>query len=233
MNHKRTAEYAASIGLGAWAAFAVLALVVTDRHGAPLAVDRTLLAWSLGHRPAVAVAVARGLTATGTGVVPYALAVAAGLLAGRTPRQRLAAALLCVTCLALGQAARLGVLELIARARPPQADWQTRASGWSFPSGHSTTSALAAGLLVLALWIRAPRGRTAWCVAVTCWGLAVGATRVFLGVHWCTDVAGGWLFAVGWLAVCWCVAARWMPDPGAPDDVSENPVTETGGKNGG
>ncbi|MGW7237856.1 phosphatase PAP2 family protein [Streptomyces sp. NPDC054804] len=233
MNRKKTAEFAGSIGLGAWAGFAVLALVVTGRHGAPLAVDRALLAWSLAHRPEVAVAVARGLTATGTGVVPYALAVVAGLLVGRTPRQRIAAVLFCVTCLALGQAARYGVLELIARARPPQAYWRTHAYGWSFPSGHSTTSALAAGLVVLALGIRAPRGRTPWCVAVACWGLAVGTTRMFLGVHWCTDVIGGWLFAVGWLGVCWCVAVRWVPDPAAPDDVPESPVTETGGKRGG
>ncbi|MEV6760415.1 phosphatase PAP2 family protein [Streptomyces sp. NPDC051105] len=233
MNHKRTAAYAASVGLGAWTGFTVLALVVAGHHGAPLAVDRALLAWSLGHRPDVAVAVARGLTATGTGVVPYALAVLAGVLAARTPRWWPAAALLCVTCLALGQAARFGVLELIARARPPQADWQAHASGWSFPSGHSTTSALAAGLLVLALCIRAPRGRTAWCVAVSCWGLAVGATRVFLGVHWCTDVVGGWLFAVGWLGICWCVAARWMPDPGTPGDLSESPAAESGGRGGG
>ncbi|MEU0970167.1 phosphatase PAP2 family protein [Streptomyces sp. NPDC005917] len=225
MNRKRTVELAVGVGLGAWAAFAVLALVVTSHHGAPLALDRTLLAWSLGHRPDVAVAVARGLTATGTGVVPYALVALAGLLAGRTRRQRLTGALLCVACLALGQAARGAVMELIHRARPPQADWQTHASGWSFPSGHSTTAALAAGVVILALWVRASHGGTAWCVAVACWGLAVGATRVFLGVHWCTDVIGGWLFAVGWLGICWCVAARWVPDPGARDDVPESPAT--------
>src|SRR5262245_24207403 len=140
MNRKRIAEFAGSVGLGAWAAFAALALVVAGRHGAPLPLDRTLLAWSLGHRPAVAVAVARGLTATGTGVVPYALVVLAGLLVGRTRRQRLIAALLGMTCLALGQAARRGLMELVARARPPQPDWQTQASGWAFPSGHTTTA---------------------------------------------------------------------------------------------
>jgi membrane-associated phospholipid phosphatase len=225
MNRKRIAEFAGSVGLGAWAAFAVLALVVADRHGAPLPPDRALLAWSLGHRPDMAVAVARGLTATGTGVLPYALAVAAGLLAGRIRRQRLIAVLLGVTCLGLGQAARYAVMELVARARPPQAGWQTQAAGWSFPSGHSTTAALTAGLVILALWVRAPHGRTAWCAVVACWGLAVGGTRVFLGVHWVTDVLGGWLFAVGWLGVWACVAARWVPDPGARDEAPERPVT--------
>ncbi|MFK0284492.1 phosphatase PAP2 family protein [Streptomyces sp. NPDC090499] len=224
MDRRRTAEFAGSVALGAWAAFAVLALVVAGRHGAPLALDRTALAWSLGHRTDVAVAVARGITATGTGVVPYALVVAAGLVVGRTRRQRLVAALLGAGCLALGQTVRRAVLELIARPRPPQADWQTSASGWSFPSGHTTTAALAAGLVILAIRTRAPRGRTPWCAAVACWGLAVGATRVFLGVHWCTDVIGGWLLAAGWLGLCACLAARWLPDPWAPDGTPERPV---------
>ncbi|MFJ9561224.1 phosphatase PAP2 family protein [Streptomyces fuscichromogenes] len=224
MNRKRTAEFAGSVAFGAWAAFAVLALVVTGRHGAPLGPDRGLLAWSLGHRPAVAVAVARGITATGTGIVPYALVMAAGVAVGRTRRQRPAAALLGAGCLALGQTARSSVMELVARARPPQADWQTSASGWSFPSGHTTTAALAAGLVLLAIWTRAPRGRTPWCAAVACWGLAVGATRVFLGVHWCTDVIGGWLFAIGWLGICVCAAARWVPDTWVPQDAPERPI---------
>ncbi|MFE3163247.1 phosphatase PAP2 family protein [Streptomyces sp. NPDC059224] len=228
MNGRRTAELAGSVALGAWAGLTVLALVVTGRHGVPLAPDRAALAWSVGHRPDVAVAVARGLTSTGTGAVPYALAVAAGLIAGRTARRRAAAALLCVTCLALGQAARYGLLELVARARPPEACWLTRASGWSFPSGHTSTSALAAGLVVVALQIRAPRSGTPWAVAAVCWALAVGATRVFLGVHWCTDVLGGWLFALGWLGVCGCAAALRLPDPGNRDDGAQRPVRRAG-----
>ncbi|MEW1777356.1 phosphatase PAP2 family protein [Streptomyces sp. NPDC086777] len=224
MDRKRAAEFAGSAALGAWAAFAVLALVVAGRHGTPLAVDRTLLAWSVGHRPDVATAAARGITATGTGIVPYALVVAAGLVAGRTRRQRPVAALLGAGCLALGQAARWGVMELVARPRPPQADWQTSASGWSFPSGHTTTAALAAGLVILAVRTRASPGRAPWCAAIACWGLAVGATRVYLGVHWCTDVIGGWLFAAGWLGVFACLAARWLPDTWAPDGTPERPV---------
>ncbi|MFF4014697.1 phosphatase PAP2 family protein [Streptomyces sp. NPDC001843] len=195
--------------LAVWTAFGVLTAVVAG-HGVPLPPDRGLLSWSLAHRPPVAVAVARGLTDTGTGVVPYALAVLAGLLAARTPRQRPAAAVLAVACLGAGQMLRYQVMELVARARPPQYDWEAHASGWSYPSGHTTTAALAAGLLVLAVRIRVPLGRTPLCVAIGCWGASVGLTRVFLGVHWFTDVVGGWLFAVGWLGVCVCVGSRWL-----------------------
>ncbi|MFF0221500.1 phosphatase PAP2 family protein [Streptomyces sp. NPDC004629] len=211
MNRKGIAGLAGGIGLAAWTAFGVLAAVVAGVHGAPLFPDEALLRWSLGHRPAVALAVARGLTATGTGVLPYALVVVAALVAGRTVRQRLAAVLLGAACLGAGQAARYGVMDLVARARPPRPDWRTHASGWAFPSGHSTTAALTAGLVILVICVRAPRGRTPLCLAVGCWGVLVGLTRVHLGVHWFTDVLGGWLFAAGWLGVCLYAVARWLP----------------------
>ncbi|MFJ3334767.1 phosphatase PAP2 family protein [Streptomyces sp. NPDC086766] len=210
MRRRETADLAGSVGLGAWAAFAVLGLFVAG-SGAPPAVDSGLLSWSVAHRPVVAVAAARGLTATGTGVVPYALVALAGLLLGRTPRQRVLAAGLGAACLAAGQALRYGVMELAGRPRPPRQDWATHASGWAFPSGHTTTSALAAGLVIAAVCLRAPRGRTAFCLVAGGWAVLVGLTRVYLGVHWFTDVAGGWLFALGWLGACLGAAARWLP----------------------
>ncbi|MFZ3555894.1 phosphatase PAP2 family protein [Streptomyces sp. BH055] len=200
------------MGLGAWVAFGVLTMFVIGHDTRPLPGDGPALSWSLGHRPAVVAAVARGLTATGTGVIPYLLVVLAGLLVGRTGRHRLVCAALAVGCLAAGQAGRYGLMALIDRPRPPGADWLTHASGWSFPSGHTTTAALTAGIVVVALLVRAPRGGKPLAVAVGCWGALVGLTRIYLGVHWFTDVLGGWLLAVGWLGLCLCAAAWWLPD---------------------
>ncbi|MER6628390.1 phosphatase PAP2 family protein [Streptomyces sp. NPDC000987] len=231
-------DAAGAAGLGAWAAFAVLARVVTGRNGTPLWADDGVRAWSLGHRGDVATALARGVTDTGTGAVPYVLAALAGTIAGRTPRQRMRAALLSLACLGAGQMVRHGVMTLVRRPRPPHADWAAAASGWAFPSGHTSTAALTAGLLIVAVSLRAPRGATALRIVIGIWGALVGLSRVWLGVHWFTDVIGGWLFATGWLGVCLYATARWLPAPLAtrptrtPEDPTEDHAPQDPGRRG-
>ncbi|MFI9567942.1 phosphatase PAP2 family protein [Streptomyces rishiriensis] len=234
MRRRDVAELAGSCGLGAWTAFGVLTMVVVGHDGIPLFGDADLHSWCVAHRPDVAVALARGLTATGTGVVPLVLAALAGIVAGRTLRQRGLAVALSLACLAGGQALRYAVMTLVARPRPPLQDWATHASGWAFPSGHTTTSALTAGLLIIAVRIRAPHGRTVLTLVIGGWGALVGMTRVYLGVHWFTDVGGGWLFALGWLGICLCAVAWWLPErltPGMTDAATE-PARRTAGPTG-
>ncbi|MFD7665730.1 phosphatase PAP2 family protein [Streptomyces sp. NPDC059788] len=184
----------------------LLAVIVTllAVHGwAPLGPEETAHAWAVAHRPDAARAVALAVTATGSGPVPYALALLAGMLAGRNPRERLRAATAALAVLLLGQAVRYGLMELIARPRPEETDWAARATGHSFPSGHSTTSLLVAGILAWALLTRVHRtpARRLACVLLGIWAAAVGVTRVHLGVHWPGDVLAGWLLATAWLSL--------------------------------
>ena len=238
MNRRDAADLAGTVGLGAWVAFGVLTMVVIGQDGAQLWSDEGFLAWSLGHRPDVAGALARGVTDTGSGAVPYVLTVLAGVIAGRTARRRTGAAALGLACLGVGQALRYGVMEAVQRPRPARADWAASAGGWAFPSGHTTTAALTAGLLIVAVSLRAPRGATPLRVVIGCWGVLVGPSRVYLGVHWFTDVIGGWLFATGWLGVCLYAMTRWLPasfvsgTTRAPDNPTEDHAPQDPGRRG-
>lgn len=184
------------------ALFAALAITVSVRHGAPVAPERAALRWSAAHHGEPLRSMAGALTATGSGPVPYALAVLAGLLAGRDAAGRLRAVLCALVVLAVGQAIRYGLMELLARPRPPAADWAGRASGYAFPSGHATTSALAAGILAWGIARRArPSVARTWYAVLALWAAGVGLTRVALRVHWPGDVLGGWLLAATLLAL--------------------------------
>jgi undecaprenyl-diphosphatase len=176
---------------------ALLTAVIAVRHGRPPALDSALHGWAVHHRPQAIREPAVIVTSTGVGVVPYALAAAAGATAGSGPRGRVLTAVLAVVFLLVVQALRFGLVTAVGRPRPPASDWAVHVVGFAFPSGHTVTSATAAGLLI---WAACLRLRRAWRVVVgscaVAWALAVGLSRVCLGVHWPTDVAGGWLFTI-------------------------------------
>jgi undecaprenyl-diphosphatase len=90
---------------------------------------------------------------------------------------------------------------VVNRARPVFVHPVATAPGASFPSGHAFTATLGAGVVLLvALPLLPRRGRpVAWLLAALV-PLAVGYSRIALGVHWISDVVGGWLLGIGLLA---------------------------------
>lgn len=92
----------------------------------------------------------------------------------------------------------------IDRVRPPH-EWAVAPYEWSpsFPSGHSLNSVVIGGIVAYLLVIRAHRNRTRWLI-VGCallFSLLMGASRVYLGHHWLTDVLVGWALGGAWLTV--------------------------------
>ena len=95
------------------------------------------------------------------------------------------------------------------RLRPNSAFAEGVASGLSFPSGHASMSAIV--FLTLGALIASTRNRLTERIyilaAASVMTLLVGVSRVTLGVHWATDVLGGWAFGAAW-AMAWLLLAR-------------------------
>jgi len=89
-----------------------------------------------------------------------------------------------------------------ARARPDVTEMLLRASGYSFPSGHAMGSTVAFGALTYLAFRLTKRWR--WQSAALAFALtfivAVALSRVYLGVHWISDVGGGIVAGVFWVA---------------------------------
>ena len=148
---------------GAATLLVVLAVaVVVSAH--TFAVDLSLHDWLLEHRTAWLTSAASAVTATGTSGVLVPVVFLAALVLGRGAwRGRLVEALAVTAVLLLGIGLRLALVNLIARPRPPRSDWAVFAHGYAFPSGHTTTSALSAGLLI---WLVLGRLTGVWRATV-------------------------------------------------------------------
>jgi undecaprenyl-diphosphatase len=184
---------AAVTAIVAAAVFVALAVAVGHRWGPLVHFDQRFDDRLNGHvsaHPAEA-SFWRGVSAVlSPAVVRTALlVVAAGLLY----RRRIRPAILCAGA-SLGSIALVsGVKGGVGRLRPVVHSPVASAPGASFPSGHATASATAALTLIVLLW-PVLRGWLRWIVTAVAGLLAaaVGFSRLALGVHFPSDVVGGW-----------------------------------------
>ncbi|MDO8248315.1 MAG: phosphatase PAP2 family protein [Rhodoferax sp.] len=97
------------------------------------------------------------------------------------------------------------------RLRPDAAYAELVVSGLSFPSGHASMAAIV--FLTLGTLVASTRNRLAEriyiLITVALMTVLVGLSRVALGVHWATDVLGGWAFGAAW-AIVWLLLARYI-----------------------
>ncbi|HXV93640.1 MAG TPA: phosphatase PAP2 family protein [Pseudonocardia sp.] len=104
---------------------------------------------------------------------------------------------------------------VLDRARPPEAGRLVEVGSESLPSGHATMSVVVVGVLVALAWRRYPgSGRVVLALGAAGWVGSVGLSRVYLGVHWFSDVVAGWLVGAAWLAACLAVW-WWARRPGS------------------
>jgi undecaprenyl-diphosphatase len=110
-----------------------------------------------------------------------------------------------------GMLATAVLKEVFARPRPTVVPHLREVSSSSFPSGHAMQSAIVY-LTLGAMLMRIVEGRLTkmYVLAIAVFlTLLVGCSRVYLGVHYPTDVIGGWIIGFVWALLCWLAAQWW------------------------
>ena len=99
---------------------------------------------------------------------------------------------------------------IFLRARPDTALHLVTQGGYSFPSGHSVTSAIFYGLLIYLLNRHCKNEKLKKILGAVCGflALAIGPSRLYVGVHWPTDVLAGWCIGGAVLLVSICILER-------------------------
>lgn len=205
------------------AALAFLGLAAFIASGQSFAFDRTLvLLFRDPANPAVPLGplwfqeAVRDMTALGSFVGLFFMTTAASLTLWLCGYRHLSVGLVVSVLSAL--AASNGIKILIGRERPDIVVHAALTFTASFPSGHAFLSAVT--LLCIAGFIGLASRRAD--IARLCVGLAwvmialIGMSRIYLGVHWPTDVIGGWCLGVAWssIAVAWLGRKMAASDPG-------------------
>jgi undecaprenyl-diphosphatase len=236
---RREIGAAAALLLAGFAGWSFLSIAGEVREGDTTAFDHhIIMALRAPGDPSMPIGphwlrvAALDVTSLGSVTVLSLLVVAAGGLFLALRRRREAVWLVCAS---LGGWLITDRLKAVfGRERPPLSMHVVEAMNASFPSGHSMLSAtiyLTLGVLIARF---AERRRVkvyamAWAVAFT---LMVGISRVYLGVHWPTDVLAGWCLGALWAMAIWLLAwaleRRWRGQGGtvAPPIDAPSPPAE-------
>lgn len=181
--------------------FVELAVLLRQQSPAMLDIDQMVFRWAASMRSAPSTWFFITITEIGG---PIGLAVlVVGTAVFLFVREQRGRALYLVLTAVTGGIINLVLKAIFARARPDLAEALRQAHGYSFPSGHAMGSMIVLGALAYV----ASRSRIRWrlrsaAIALLLAGiLAVGISRVYLGVHWISDIAAGYAAGLIWLVV--------------------------------
>jgi undecaprenyl-diphosphatase len=190
------------------------------REARPDGLDQHVLSWLSANRDAWP-GLTHGFRAiTKAGDWPWsvlatlAAAVAVALVPGREPsRWRPREALFFVLVVATGWGVGRVLKLAFQRDRPELALRLIDEDSFSFPSGHSVFAAVFFGMLAVLAW-RLARIASPWvraAIVTSCMLLMalIAASRVWLGVHYVSDVVGGAVLGLAWVALAWTIREAW------------------------
>lgn len=165
--------------------------------------------------------VMRDLTALGGVTVVALITAAVGLyLLGR---RKYRAVILLVASVAGAWGVNMILKASFGRARPSLVPHGSVVYSASFPSGHAMVAT--ATYLILAVLLARLHTSMRLKIFVFTWAVLisvlVGVSRVYLGVHWPTDVLAGWTVGASWALLCWLVTA-WLQRQGAVEPPAQS-----------
>ena len=180
--------------------FAALAEVV--REGYTLPFDTAVLRWLGAHHAPAITTVMSEVTPLGTGIVVLVVVGITTAFLWHTEHKHSARMLLAATT---GGILLNNVLKLFFdRPRPQVFEWQTHAASSSFPSGHAMSATIVYGTVayLLARLQRHWWARTITLLLAVIMIVLICLTRLYLGVHYPSDVLGGIIVGLAWSAFC-------------------------------
>jgi undecaprenyl-diphosphatase len=189
-----------------------------SRNAATRVLDDNITAWFVVHANPLQTATARVITFFGSvGFLTSASVLVALVLAMRRSLYRLLALILAVGG---GALLNLALKHFFHRQRPVLENPLVTLSSYGFPSGHTMGATIFYGVLALIVtyWMRSWAGRVlvGWIAAFVI--ALIGASRIYLGAHYFTDVIGAIAVGLAWLAFSWTgveTLRRWRGRPRA------------------
>jgi membrane-associated phospholipid phosphatase len=190
-----------AIGFGALSAcLAVFGIIAEDVHRQEvIALDDVVTPFLHGYASPTLDSVMWAITTLGSTlfVTPVFLGTEALLLMARRRREALFLAIAI-----LGSVIMNGLLKLIFQRPRPQLPWAQTPLDFSFPSGHTMNSLVFYLALALIAWvIWGPRVGIPAAIAAVGLAVLIGVSRIYLGAHYFSDVAAGFLAGLAWLLI--------------------------------
>lgn len=153
----------------------------------------------------------------GPTVITLVVAAVVGFLCLQT---RYRTALVVAAAAVSGEVVNQLLKQLFLRPRPDVVPHLRDVSTASFPSGHAMESAI----VYLTLGVMLMRVAERRITKIYCLGIAVlvtllvGISRIYLGVHYPTDVLGGWMLGFLWASICWLTEQRFDSQAGVAEE---------------
>lgn len=199
MTRARAVDAAATVGalLGLIGLGWLVGVLVGDPR-----LDRSITDWVVRHRTGALDRLAPYVTDLGSPTVYVPVTLVTVVLLGLVARRSLRVVVTPVLALLGVTVLSDAVKHLVGRTRPPVELRMLGVGGFAFPSGHTIKAMVVWGAAALLLGAMARgRARTAIHAIGALVIVGVGLSRLYLGVHWATDVVAGWALGAAWLTV--------------------------------